>query len=233
MTFRTLDWKSRHDPRSLNYGVDQLIETRPERRKKLWTPGVITDQGAEGACVGHAWTGEATASPIRADLKRLKHHAPKDPNAFALYLYRMAQQIDEWAGEDYEGTSVLAGAKAAQNVGLLESYAWAFDVESMIDAILDIGPVVIGIPWYKGMYSAPNGVLSPSGTLAGGHSIYVPGYDPESELIKGKETFTIVNSWGEGYGNQGLAEITKTDMAWLLQYQGEVCVPLTRSYGRS
>ena len=44
-------------------------------------------------------------------------------NDFARGIYKQAQTLDEWPGDDYEGTSVLAGAKAVQAEGYMASTA--------------------------------------------------------------------------------------------------------------
>lgn len=53
------------------------------------------DQGREGACVGFA------ASRMMSLLNRKRYDAR--------WLYHWAQHIDEWPGEQYDGTSVRAG----------------------------------------------------------------------------------------------------------------------------
>lgn len=232
MTTPILDWAPRHDPRSRQYPVRATVG-QVARRDRLWDHGPILDQGREGACVGFAWAAEAFATPVPVDLTRLKDHVPQDGNLFARYLYGMAQQIDEWEGEGYSGTSVLAGAKATANTNLLREYRWAFNVDELADAVISVGPAVIGIPWFEGMYSAPGGILTRSGALVGGHALLVLGYHPESKRIPGRATFTLVNSWGADWGDQGLAEITVEDLAALLADRGEACVPVSRSYGRS
>ena len=67
-------------------------------------PGVLTDplswwdfydQGNEGACVGFS---ESRAMSL---LNRTRYDAR--------WLYKEAQKIDEWPGENYDGTSVRAG----------------------------------------------------------------------------------------------------------------------------
>lgn len=225
-----LDWAPNHDPRSLDYPIRETVG-RVERRDRQWDTGPVTDQGREGACVGFAWTNEATAKPVPADLTRLRVHAPHDPNLFASFLYGMAQYIDEWEGQAYSGTSVLAGAKAAQNAGLLKAYRWAFNIDDVIDAIITTGPVVIGIPWYDGMYQAPNGVLRRAGSKVGGHALLATGYTQQSEKVGGP-SITLQNSWGDDWGINGLAEIAVPDLTALLAEQGEACVPTSRSYGR-
>lgn len=230
-TPRTLDWQPNHDPRSRDYPIREEIGT-VVRKERHWKVGPILDQGREGACVGFAWAAEAFADPIPVDLSRMKAHTPAPPNEYALFLYGMAQYLDQWPGQGYSGTSVLAGAKASQNLGTLRRYHWAFGVEDVIDAVVATGPVVIGIPWYSGMYSAPGGLLRPSGSLVGGHALLVVGYIPESDRADGKATLLLQNSWGTDWGITGLAEITIGDLAKLLADNGEACVPTSRSFGR-
>lgn len=229
---RILDWKSNHDPRSLEYPVRAVIRSAVKPKDKLWTPGPILDQGREGACVGFAWAAEGMAEPIPVDLQRLRANTPTVPNLYARFLYGQARYIDQWAGEAYEGTSVLAGAKAAQNMRTLRTYRWAFSTQDVIDSVIKKGPVVIGINWYNGMYEAPNGILRRSGALVGGHALLVVGFKVNSEKIPGQSTFILQNSWGNSWGINGLAEITVADLDALLRENGEACVPVSRSYGR-
>lgn len=229
---RVLDWGPNHDPRSKAYPISPLIKTVPTPRNKLWRTGKILDQGREGACVGFGWTAEALSTPVAVNLSRLKIKVPTEPNSFASQVYRDAQKIDEWSGEDYEGTSVLAGAKVMKKLGLLREYRWAFDNDDVLNALLTKGPVVIGIWWYSSMYNAPNGVLSVGGRKVGGHCLTIVGYRLAKDSRTGADSFILQNSWGEDWGINGLAEIKATDLNALLSDDGEACVPVSRSYGR-
>lgn len=231
MNLPILDWQPRHDPRSKNFPISAAVRTSVRRRNKLWKVGPILDQAAEGACVGFGWTAEALAAPVPVRLHWMKTDIPRDPTQFARLVYRTAQHNDEWEGEDYEGTSVLAGAKAMKNFGLLREYRWAFNIEQVADAVLQSGPVVIGVPWYNGMYDAPNGILTPSGPLVGGHCLLVVGYRLADPELGGEDGFVLQNSWGTSWGKNGLAKIKKSDLAALLKDDGEACVPVVRSYG--
>lgn len=225
-TDRTFDWVSNHDEESRNFPVSALASSVP-RRAKLWRPGrERLDQGREGACVGFAWTGELISSPNRTKLA--------NGDGFALELYREAQRLDVWPGENYSGTSVLAGAKASQKAGYIGEYRWAFGIEQVIDALISVGPVVIGIPWLSGMYETrPSGLVEVSGDVVGGHAITLTGYHPRMR-IRGEgwhirhEIIKWRNSWGKGYGRCGDGYIRKDDLARLLSQDGEACVPTQR-----
>jgi hypothetical protein len=239
---RTFDWVSRHDVRSRNYPIRTELPAVVQRRPRLWLPGPSLDQGREGACVGHSWVNEATASPVRVDLTRAALPGlqgsgqpwPRDPQALAFAVYLAAQRVDEWEGEAYDGTSVLAGAKVMQRLGLLREYRWAFGIDDVVATVIAHGPVVLGIPWLDGMYEAPGGEIRATGVVVGGHAILAHGYHP-AKVVNGRparEMVRLENSWGLGYGEGGGGWISLDDLAWLLEQDGEACAPAHRSYGR-
>jgi hypothetical protein len=227
-----LNWKPTFDERSKDFPLRAAIKERPTRRTKKWRNGVILNQGREGACVGFGWTAEALSTPIAVDLSRLKADAPDDPTAFAHHIYQRAKVLDMWEGEDYDGTSVLAGAKAMREAGLVKEFRWCFNIEDVIDAVLTKGPVVLGIYWYDSMYDAPEGIVSVSGKIVGGHCITAVGFKLAKDSPTGEDTIILQNSWGYNWGTFGLAEIRVSELASLLDNAGEACVVTKRSYGR-
>lgn len=227
---RTLDWRPHFDERSKQYPIRTMLPRVQNKTFTLWENGEILDQGAEGACVGFGWTAEALAGPMQIELKKIEADVPHKAENFAQYVYREAQKIDQWPGEDYEGTSVLAGAKIMMRYKVLHQYRWAFGVSDVVGAIMSTGPVVLGINWYNGMYSAPNGKLSIFGNKVGGHCILAIGYNPSSEAFSGEETIILQNSWGKSWGIDGIAEMTVKDLDRLLKEGGEACVPLVRGF---
>jgi hypothetical protein len=229
---RVLDWRPEFDEKSRQYPIRTFFPLVQSKTFTIWKHGEILDQGSEGACVGFGWTAEALAGPVVVDLKDVPApRAPKEPNKFANYVYKEAQKVDQWPGEDYEGTSVLAGAKIMSRYGVIHQYRWAFGIHDVIGALMSQGPVVLGINWYSGMYSAPKGRLTVSGNHVGGHAILAIGYNPSSQAFKGKETVILQNSWGKSWGIDGVAEITVEDLDRLLKEGGEACVPLVRGFG--
>lgn len=230
-TERTLDWIPRFDEKSRDYPVRSLTAGK-KRPGNIWwgSPKERLDQGSEGACVGFAWTNELLAQPVVVRL-------PQEANAFARNLYRSAQKIDEWEGEAYSGTSVLAGAKMAKMGGFITGYSWAFSIDDVLDALAFMGPVVLGIPWYESMYGTlPGGLIEVSGQRVGGHAILATGYG--RKLFSGgigtwrarnaEDVVRLRNSWGSSYGVKGDGYIRVADLARLLREGGEACVPLGR-----
>lgn len=223
-----LDWKPQHDAKSRAYPIRALIGEHVDTRPRRWKPGTVLDQGSEGACVGFGWTGGLMAAPRRPET----HIAASLGNLFALDLYGRAKVLDDWPGEDYSGTSVLAGAKAAQETGKIDSYRWCFGIDDVRDALIAEGPVVIGIPWYESMYetSADYEVLV-DGDMVGGHCLLVTGYHPEHPDYDGREMYRWRNSWGRSYGEHGTAWIDAGDLRDLLADNGEAALPIgSRSF---
>lgn len=212
MVSRTFDRLKHFDPRSRNYGISDRLTTMYPRGYG-WAAGVHLDQGTEGACVGFAFTGELAATPVRVPVS----------DGLARDVYHAAQQVDEWSGEDYEGTSVLAGAKVLKSHGYIEEYRWAFSLTEALAAISWEGPVVLGLNWYEGMTETDHkGFIHPSGRLLGGHAILARGVSTSRRYVR------LRNSWGHDWGVNGDALITWDDLERLLAEDGECCVPVGR-----
>lgn len=203
------------DPRSRNFPVTAIIADSATPRSYTWGAGTVTDQGREGACVGHGWTGELGAKPKPVRLG--------NPTQYAFDLYKRCQQIDQWPGEAYSGTSVIAGAQELTARGLLKEYRWAFGLDELVLAVGRTGPAVLGIPWYDSMYAAPNGQVTVSGRLVGGHCILARGVSLKTRTV------LLTNSWGTDWGNGGHARISFDDLGRLLNEGGEACIPVLRS----
>lgn len=126
-------------------------------------------------------------------------------------------------GNSYDGTSVRAGAKVLKELGVIEEYRWAGNVDEVAQSILSLGPMVVGTPWYKDMfYPDKNGFIKPGGDQAGGHAYVLNGVNMN------KRYFRIKNSWGRGWGKNGYAYITFDDFAKLLNEWGEACIAVEK-----
>lgn len=209
-----LDRVIHFDEKSRAFPVREVIApTKP--RSYSWKAGPVVDQGKEGACVGFGWTGSVLARPQACP-------PPADANAYALGVYREAQKIDAYPGEDYSGTDVLAGAKVLQSRGIVVEYRWAFGLDDVVLALGYKGTVVLGINWYESMYEAPNGRVNVSGQKVGGHCILARGVNVKNQTV------LLRNSWGVDWGSGGDAVISFDDLGKLLADAGEACVPIHR-----
>lgn len=218
---RKFDRVPSNDPRNRNYPVSLMWTTQfpqctytqaPEVFTKKWDDYAYLDQGPDGACVGFGTSGELAAEP---------ESVTNIDYTFAMKVYNDAKLIDEWPGENYEGTSVLAGAKVAKNRGYYSSYLWADNELDMARTISNYGPVIIGIDWYEGMMDPDSeGFLHPTGQVVGGHCVVVIGIDAENGF------YTIRNSWGKSWGDNGEAKISRADMTNLIAANGDVCKPV-------
>ena len=206
-----LDRLVEFDERSRQYPIRTLVATK-QPRSYTWSCATVLNQGDLGACVGFSWAQELAARP--------KVH-PVD-YAYALALYRKAQTLDQWEGTDYEGSSVIAGAKAVQQTGLLTEYRWAFGLDDLILAVGYAGPVVLGVNWYSGMSNPDDGYVHLNGRLQGGHAILANGVSLRRSAVR------LHNSWGRGWGSNGEAWISFADLNRLLHEDGECCVPVGR-----
>jgi hypothetical protein len=176
---------------------------------RYWATGPTLDQGNTPMCVEYTWEGLILASPIRN----------KKPPARGT-IYKRAQQIDEWTGEDYDGTSVRAGAKVLQELGFISQYIWAFDAATVARFILAHGPVAMGTNWYWDMFQPDkHGVVRPRNGIAGGHAYLCNGYNEK------QGRFRCLNSWGTNWAQRGRFWILGEDMDRLIMEQGEACAP--------
>ena len=198
------------DPRIRSYPVRALIPTKAKGpRSYTWSISTILDQGREGSCVGHAVAHRLIARPVVRN--EITHED-------AVSIYKQAQTLDPWPGEEYEGTSVLAGAKAAVKRGYVTSYHWAETLDELIMGVGYCGPAVMGTWWYEGMVApAVNGAIKPTGRKLGGHSYILNGVNLRTRLFFG------VNSWGESWGVKGRFVLSFEDAERLLLDSGEAC----------
>jgi hypothetical protein len=147
-------------------------------------------------------------------------HPQAGPAEAPTALYKAAQQVDEWPGEDYDGTSVRAGAKVLRGLGFVSEYRWATTVEEVALALVSTGPVVLGTRWDEPMFEPDAaGFVHPDGKGVGGHAYLAIGVNRTLGRVR------CLNSWGD-WGQGGRFWLSFSDLEELLADQGEACLAI-------
>lgn len=211
-----LDRLPEWDERNALWPIRELVGW-PEVTPRLWRLDARFNQLDRGACVPHGWAHELNAAPVRTAVTQ----------GDIWKWYDRCRQIDEWPGEDYEGTSVLAGAKVMKEIGHIEEYRWALRIEDVMATLSTLGPVVIGVNWYDTMFRTDaDGWLNVGGKVAGGHCVCLRGIQRTKNglwYVVGRQ------SWGKDWGKRGDFRLSVADLDRLVfQENGEACVPVIR-----
>jgi hypothetical protein len=217
------------DLRDNNYKLPDLRRMAILETKKLWSPGTRLDQGNTPQCVGFGTYKLFTMGPVVNKPKI----SPSD-------IYHEAQKLDEWEGEDYEGTSVRAGLEVGRKLGMIAEYRWSSTVEMAIPWLLAKGPLIAGTIWVDSMfdpwttratrdgkrfeqYTFVNVDRNSQFDLAGGHCYCLNGVDKLLRCPDGTTgAIRIINSWGNSWGDSGEVWISFADFDVLMKYAGEL-----------
>jgi hypothetical protein len=227
------------DERDKGYPMRLLLDPFREFQEKYFPKGLppgdrhyrpsgVLDQGFTGTCVGHGWVARLEGAPTM----QRSPHSPFE-------MYRLFIGVDEWDDNDWEanapddqlqsGTSVRAGAKVCQDLGLLSNYLWAEEVEDVRACHLaNFGGMVGGFNWTSDMMQTDSeGFISYTGTNEGGHCIATTGWnDRVRHNGRYVPALRFQNSWGREWGQGGRAWMTMDDVAKLLADFGEACLPV-------
>lgn len=200
------------DPR--DYPLSARLATVPPstRSHRYWNAeGWWGDQDGTSQCVAFAWTHWVEDGPVT--------HEGRPPILDPGDLYDEAQRVDEWPGEDYDGTSVRAGAKVLKMLDLISEYRFASSVGEVVKTLLELGPVVAGTAWVQGMMEPDaEGFVEVTGSSVGGHAYKLDGVNVKRGVLR------LKNSWGQGWGRRGHAFIAIEDFEKLLRQDGEACL---------
>lgn len=219
----TFGRKEHIDERDTQYTIQRLMSIKPPDIRRVhrywWAQGWWGNQQQTPQCVAYSWLHWAEDGP----LTQAPHTPNTEPRHAPQLVYDLAQAKDPWPGNNYDGTTVRAGAKAMQELGYIQSYWWAWDINTLIDTVLNMGPVVVGTNWTQDMfYPKPeeNYVIKPTGRQVGGHAYVINGVSHAKKILR------IKNSWGRQWGKEGFAYISFADMDNLIKQGGEICVAI-------
>jgi hypothetical protein len=206
-----------HDEHSRLYQAPKA--TSP--RSVLWAHHApVLDQGELGSC-----TGNATAQLINTDyfaaVRKTRGYLGESD---AVRIYELATRLDGIRGNTYPptdgGSSGLGAAKAGVKLGYFTGYKHAFGF-SHFAAAVQLQPVIVGTAWYDGMFTpSKQGLVIPSGQIAGGHEYLCLGINYQTQLL------TFLNSWGDSWGQGGRFHMTFAAFTKLLADQGDVTAPV-------
>jgi hypothetical protein len=173
----------------------------------------ILDQGDLGSCTGNAGTGALGTQPFYDAVGKDVLPAPDDvadAEKFAVDLYSAATKADGYPGvypPDDTGSSGLAVCKVLKARGTIKGYRWARSPYGLLRLLQD-GPVLQGMPWYKAFFDPDNeGYIDsnpnwPSSGVAGGHEVEAVGVELDTSDAF-NSTIVYANSWGTSWGVDG------------------------------
>lgn len=221
-TDRRLNRHVHHDSWSKLYPFDtsglSIVSVRHQRRIP------ILDQGNLGSCVPNAGIGNLGTDPLFANLPVTDPYALDESGA--LHLYSDVTRADDYPGQyppNDTGSDGLTCAKVLTRAGVIAGYTHTFSLEDALKA-LSVTSFITGINWYSDMFN-PNaeGIVRPTGTLAGAHEIVADEYDDRRGLVG------CSNSWRETWGLGGRFYIPTDDYGTLLAQDGDVTIftPIT------
>ena len=186
-------------------------------RSRFWKRKLWLDQGKEGACTGFAL---AHCLGIGG-----KYWPLNDQHAFTFYQW--AKLFDQWAGEDYEGSSVQGACEGAKDHGIIDGYWWIETPAEFEAAVSRYGALDLGTWWKSGMWTPDSkGLIHNTGSREGGHSYSVGGIDYVRRLAR------IDNSWGKNkWGYEGSAWMDLDELYTLLfEERGECALIRKKKY---
>lgn len=218
------------DSRDWNYTQVMGAGVLPPRFSYADTP--LRDQGQHGTCVGFG----------SANLKDSQEAHDSLMSASALYIYRQAKLIDGLV-EGTEGTTLKAALSVLKNKGVcpesvypyslidseaplppddtavngkINGYARCYTVDDIKQAIVNSGPVLIGVAVtsaFRDLGPGTHIIKSMFGSqILGGHCMLLTGYDDNLQAFRLKNSW---DNWGEpgGYAWLGYGCVTeRTDL---------------------
>lgn len=197
----------------------QLLKAARNIDYRYWTAGDLQDQGATPHCVEYSVRGMLEGSPVRRDSDWI----PRGE------IYKWCQNNDEWAGTNYEGTSVHAGMKWLKMQGYVSSYRFARNIDELHAHLMLDGVAVAGTTWWEYMsYIDEFGYARIGGKNYGGHAYVIRGGNRLARdwVTETRGKYKIRNAWGLDYGEGGEAWITADDLSALIEDYGEIALPI-------
>lgn len=167
-------------------------------------PSMALEQGDTNHCGGFSMANFGINEPT---------HTPQN-NEDGHNFYYICKEIDEQPLNE-DGTSMRSVAKALQQLGRVENYAFAYDLASIKWWLLNRGPLLVGTIWTTDMLIPnSNNIVTIGGGIEGGHAYLINEWREDDYI-------GIQNSWGERWGINGKAYISALNFEKILKVGGE------------
>lgn len=214
-----------HDPRNRGFAaLDQPNLPRQPIPGRPWFTRDIFDQ-IGSSCTAAAASGVLRTGPFR-QFGMSALWANYDTEQERFQLYRDAQQVDPWPGDEvtdprYEGSSTDAPFRVLRDRGHIPGWRWLFGEAQLWEWVSVYAPAAVGVNFYNDMFQPDRyGVMNVSGTLAGGHAMRIV------QAHQRLQRYRVANSWSRHWGVQGRAWITRDGMRRLLDAEGGEAVTI-------
>lgn len=176
----------------------------PANPNKEWAfPQESLDQGETSHCVGFGMADFGINLPVFTPYT----------NEAGDKFYRLCKiQDNDPDGED--GTTIRSAANVLKNEGIINAYAFAFDMSMVKWWLRNRGPLLVGTIWTTNMMEPDSeNLIYPTGDMLGGHGYLVNGIRDNKLRIQ--------NSWGSSWGINGAAYMLVSDFEQIFRYNGE------------
>jgi len=222
---RSVDYLHTHDPaavlRPVRHDIPIPILNQGDLDVQGIDPSTFIPRAvrvkALGSCTANAGTA-AVAFLLGVDGLATVGLSATDPVAcerFAITLYHDETHRDgikgAWPPDD-EGSSGLGCSRTLKARGLIGSYVHATTADA-VASLLQLGPVMFGMPWFEDWFTPDNDGFIDSGDwsssrYAGGHEVLAIGLDEVAQdtfgrVIPERTVIRFRNSWGRGWGLAG------------------------------
>lgn len=202
-----------HDLRNANFRALVQPPARSPIPYRTWSRTVMFDQGNSPSCTMHAAVGLARTTPYAATFTDRPKLDTEDELRAA---YEESKDYDPWIGRDYDGTSSDAPYRWMRDKGYIKEWRWLFGEPEVREWVTWYGPCTVGTIWTDAMFHPDeHHYIVMGGGIAGGHEYELCYYSPK------RDAYRLVNSWGYSWGDSGRAWLRSSDLARLLEQDGD------------
>lgn len=172
------------------------------KKWEFW--GEPLDQGETPHCVGFSMANFGINEPVNTPYLNSDGH---------LFYYK-CKVVDGEPNKE-NGSYIRSAAKVLRNEGVIETYAFAYDIYAIKWWIINKSPMIVGTIWTEEMLN-PNAddIITTGGAILGGHAYLLTEWTEDNYI-------GIQNSWGKHWGINGKAYISMADFEKIFKYDGE------------